>query len=1853
MLKYVMKSKALRHLFLLIFLCFSSLSSLYSDPAKSHPYSETTEPEVPVIPAEKGPGYTINFNNVSILEYIKFISKIANLNFVYNEGEMNFNVTIVSEEPTSLVNVMAALVQILKVNGFGVVEQGNNLLITRSGKVSQIATVVSQEAPLEGTHIPPIMTRVFRIKNANPSTVASIVGPLLSADSILEVSAETRHLIITDITQNIEQIQTLLLSIDSARSPLNIDTYTTRNHSPESLIGLANQILIPISEGNPLIFVPQDQTNTIFIVSTPHLIEKSIMVFEDLDNPPSMSRRFTGPLTGENILIYHIKNKPADVLQTAIKQMEANLSAMGPTSQNLVQTINTMRYIRESHSLVFTGDPASLSEVKTILEGLDIPYSAAQLEFIKGGFYIYPIKYGDEEQIARSLNKLAENLKKSPYPDKELIDAIESMRWIKENNSLLFTGNHNSIERLKELLPHFDIPPHKGKSASKLPLSNDFYVYTPKNLSGEELLKQIQDVEKSLKTGNLADPAFLHALNSAEWVPSTHSLVFTGDPESLDRVHALLNTIDQSKGPPQEKTTFYVYQVQFVKPGFLEQGLQKLAKSLPKDNPVVSTIDNSKYIAQTNSFVFKGPSEAINHIKEIIATLDTEKIAQENNANQVEYFVYRLQNAPGSFVIDELDHTAKTLKGSDADEKHLIEAIHNITWNKETNSLVLTGTAKTLDKLKAMIAKFDIARPEESRASQFYVFRPSTMTALQYLDHIQNAAQELQASGLADPSLISSLQNARLVPDKTAVLFTGSPQTIDKIRGLAPTFDSSTQAKATQLFVYKPNSMSAAQFQKNMIQTAADLKKSGLHDAPLIQAFESAHVSSDGVSVIFTGTPDALAKLQTMVPKIDEENEAQQANKIYLYTPTNRSPQDIINAANQAASEMASTPNPNKQLMFALKSGKIVGHDKSVLFTGTPESIAKLQDVIPSFDSEKAATTEFYVYKPNSISAEELLSRSLKVADKLHSQGLNDPELLAALNSAKLAPSGDAVTYVGTPSAIARLRQLIPTYDSGIQAEKATQFFVYQPTNMTAEEFRQRMIDAGKTFGKSGLADTDLIKTLQNAQLTSGGKAVLFTGTPDSIERVKELARKYDLHQEIPEKSTQFFVYQPTNMTAEEFRQRMIDAGDTFSKSGLADTDLIKTLQNAQLTSGGKAVLFTGTPNSIDRVKELAEKYDLHQEAPEKATEFFVYTPQNLSADELRRHLRLFADNMESSGLADPALIKTLTNAKLVSNGKSVLFTGTPSSIAGVKELLPSIDQIKEEDVKTVGKTTFLVYKIKYVSGPILMGYLRDMANDLQRAGSSDTALITTLQNMRYVKETNSIIFTGTANVLQQAQALASKFDIPELGAEQPVRSPSGYLIYKPKYVPGQQLILILRDFQQNLTSSGVNDPQLYDTINNLKWMQQVSSILISGDDEDTKQVYSLLERFDIPGPGIAGEDSGIESISDMSFLIYKLQYHSGSEIQDALQKIGADLGRIKSDKVNQGLVDAIKAVQWIQVTNSLISTGESDSLAKLKELIKSIDIPLKQVFVEVLVIETTITNALNFGLRWGSQGKYRDKFAYGTGAFPQAPSDGSADPLATFDTSLSAITDSNTPTGSMIPFTTGFDLGVIGDIILHKGKSYFALGSIIDALKGDSDSTVALNQKIITQDNKNATIFVGTNIPYTGSIVTNTSNSTVQNSNLEYRDVGVSLSITPQVGENDTVTLNINQEITEDLSQGNTNPTSLNGITTSKTTTQTSVTVPDKAFLIISGQIDNSLTRTRTSIPCLGGLPIIGAAFSQNDSLDNKTSVIVFVRPHIIKSFDVYKEITQSQEDLHRAQTDDVEAFDAGLELVKTPDDY
>jgi len=367
---------------------------------------------------------------------------------------------------------------------------------------------------------------------------------------------------------------------------------------------------------------------------------------------------------------------------------------------------------------------------------------------------------------------------------------------------------------------------------------------------------------------------------------------------------------------------------------------------------------------------------------------------------------------------------------------------------------------------------------------------------------------------------------------------------------------------------------------------------------------------------------------------------------------------------------------------------------------------------------------------------------------------------------------------------------------------------------------------------------------------------------------------------------------------------------------------------------------------------------------------------------------------------------------------------------------------------------------------------------------------------------------------------------------------------------------------------------------------------------------------------------------SNPKFLVYKLQYHTGDEIEETIKKIAGDLS-CKPETSSQYLA-ALKSVQWIKATNSLVCSGEPDSLAAVKQLMQSLDIQLKQVFIEVLVVETDAKKSLDFGLQWAAGGKYKDSVGMGMGNF--TPGNKSNFPLT-----FQSINSTNTPAGpSQIPMTGGFDMGVIGDLIFHKGRSFISLASLVSALQADGDASIVLNQKIITQDNKNSKIFVGDNIPFTGSVVTTVGAAQQSTANVEYRDIGVNLSITPRLGEDDVITLDLNQEITEAHSSDHTSA----GIKTNKTNMMTHAHVPDKHFLVLSGMSRNTRSKQKTGLPCLGGLPLVGALFSKKQNVDSKRNIIIFVRPHIIRSMDDYRKLTQQETDFQR-QNSEPKSFD------------
>jgi type III secretion protein C len=187
--------------------------------------------------------------------------------------DLNFNVSVISDAPITSETVMATLLQVLRINGMYLLEEKDSLVIHKSPNVRQVGAIVSEDGKPTNA---PIVTRIFNIKNAPLDSIAAIIRPMISTDALIEVTPDSRLLILTDITASVDKVAALIEVLDSPHHPLEIKAYETLNNEPEFLIEMASQIMAPISQGNPFLLVPQPMANAIFIVSTPALVESPL-----------------------------------------------------------------------------------------------------------------------------------------------------------------------------------------------------------------------------------------------------------------------------------------------------------------------------------------------------------------------------------------------------------------------------------------------------------------------------------------------------------------------------------------------------------------------------------------------------------------------------------------------------------------------------------------------------------------------------------------------------------------------------------------------------------------------------------------------------------------------------------------------------------------------------------------------------------------------------------------------------------------------------------------------------------------------------------------------------------------------------------------------------------------------------------------------------------------------------------------------------------------------------------------------------------------------------------------------------------------------------------------------------------------------------------------------------------------------------------------------------------------------------------------------------------------------------------------------------------------------------------------
>jgi len=287
--------------------------------------------------------------------------------------------------------------------------------------------------------------------------------------------------------------------------------------------------------------------------------------------------------------------------------------------------------------------------------------------------------------------------------------------------------------------------------------------------------------------------------------------------------------------------------------------------------------------------------------------------------------------------------------------------------------------------------------------------------------------------------------------------------------------------------------------------------------------------------------------------------------------------------------------------------------------------------------------------------------------------------------------------------------------------------------------------------------------------------------------------------------------------------------------------------------------------------------------------------------------------------------------------------------------------------------------------------------------------------------------------------------------------------------------------------------------------------------------------------------------------------------------------------------------------TNSLLLMGTKGDIAALEDVIDRLDTMLAQVLIEAVILEVGLNRGVEYGIDWlqRSMTAYNAERAGPGGVIVREPIFAFGGGQRLSDSAFRDardVTRDNTGIGigGLTYYTTLFDLNM--DFVLRMAAS-------------SSDAHILSTPVILTTDNTEAKIVVGEERP----VVTSTSTSTAgqQTSSYQYRNIGINLTVTPRINPQRFVVMEVSQTADNvggfELIDGNRVPV------ITKREMQASISVPSRATIVLGGLVSTDRRNSRSKVPILGDIPILGSLFRFDTRNDNRTELLVLLTPYVL----------------------------------------
>lgn len=442
---------------------------------------------------------------------------------------------------------------------------------------------------------------------------------------------------------------------------------------------------------------------------------------------------------------------------------------------------------------------------------------------------------------------------------------------------------------------------------------------------------------------------------------------------------------------------------------------------------------------------------------------------------------------------------------------------------------------------------------------------------------------------------------------------------------------------------------------------------------------------------------------------------------------------------------------------------------------------------------------------------------------------------------------------------------------------------------------------------------------------------------------------------------------------------------------------------------------------------------------------------------------------------------------------------------------------------------------------------------------------------------TNHLLITDTAESIRQLEKLIRDLDMP--GASRTVE------VITLKHANADDLARQLIAAMRGTESSGENVTRHLQRVGGgmatlpsdmiVVPVPNANRVVAVGTPVQMSQIKEVIEKIDVPTPVEFGRLNSI-------FLKYMGAEEAATMLNALLAKTTAkdQLARI--------------AIEKNDANNALIVEASPQDFELVRKLVEDLDRTPRQVMIEVIIAEVTMGKSFDLGVELASLDPSGDSTAI---VGRNRPGDS--------DTLSGILTESVFPQGLTIGITDGTYVDAAGRVLPN-------VPLLLQALAQNRDVKILSQIPLMAQNNEEASFSVVDNIPILSSRIEGTGDNRDVIQNIERIDVGTKLKITPHINVDNEVKLVLNPSIEAIVDQGTSNTEF--APTIAKREVVTTVTIPDRSTVVISGLIREDVVKEQSKVPLLGDIPLLGWLFRSTSDRVQRTNLLILVTPHIIK---------------------------------------